>query len=100
MSKKFTPGPWRVKNERWIVATRGEYEGEILIAPAFWLTHVPEEQAANARLIASAPLLLEALEGMCTLFVVVCDLKGWTAKEYPEYAKARAAILAATGGGE
>lgn len=57
-----TPGPWRVRSGKWVVAKRGEHEGEILIAPTYWMENVPEEAAANARLIAAAPDLLEALK--------------------------------------
>jgi len=56
-----TPGPWRVKNGRWVVATRGQHEGEILIAPTYWMEAAQDEAAANARLIAAAPEMLAAL---------------------------------------
>lgn len=56
-----TPGPWLVHHEKWVIATRGVHAGEILIAPTYWMEHAKEEAAANARLIASAPDLLEAL---------------------------------------
>ena len=64
MSAKHTPGPWRVHADRWIKATRGEHEGEILAAPTYWMEGgeaVAAEGRANARLIAAAPELLEAL---------------------------------------
>lgn len=72
MSAAHTPGPWEAKTSRVIVAHRshtnfhGEtthYKGELA-----WTQPVPEREGgdvarlANARLIAAAPELLEALE--------------------------------------
>ena len=62
---KFTPGKWKIsqydESPEMIVVDNGK-EVETVIAFAYD-HHVPkEEQAANARLIAKAPELLEALE--------------------------------------
>jgi len=70
---KHTPGPWRIK---W-----GEniFGGERLVANAgshqqnFDTEKAAAENKANARLIAAAPDLLEALKA-----VVTEDGKGWT----------------------
>ena len=68
-----TPGPWRVKSDKWVIASRGEHEGEILIAPTYWMENVPEEAAANARLIAAAPMLLEELQRLVRVAQRVVD---------------------------
>jgi hypothetical protein len=89
MSAQHTPGPWRVKSERWVVATRGEHEGEILIAPTYWMEVAPDEAAANARLIAAAPDLLDC----CTK-----ALAAWTGDGPAiDLDTLRAAIAKATG---
>jgi hypothetical protein len=61
---KHTPGPWRVHCDRWVKATRGDHDGEILVAPTYWMEHVAEEAAANARLIAAAPEYHAATENV------------------------------------
>jgi hypothetical protein len=87
---KHTPGPWSVDDPHQIWAeSAGEYVAITRVED--WDT-IPREQAeANARLIAAAPELLEALKAMLT---------NW--EEAPAYgsdaaAKARAAIAKATG---
>jgi len=60
MSNGHTPGPWSIdKEERWVIH---EPEGKsgTLVVPEIYLDD--DEAIANARLIASAPDLLEALE--------------------------------------
>ena len=57
---KHTPGPWSIdKEERWVIH---EPEGKsgTLVVPEIYLDD--DEAIANARLIAAAPELLEALE--------------------------------------
>lgn len=96
MSKaKHTPGPWEVSNllrsygsvyvraDRNFVRVYDEWGSE-------------EMQLANARLIASAPELLEALEGL------LCWCQGYEADKLNPHAfshmeSARAAIAKATG---
>lgn len=80
MDKKFTPGPWKYGNLRsmkgapcWTIETdktaHPEVNYGILIATiepekssAFTFVLSEEQQEANARLIAAAPDILEALE--------------------------------------
>jgi len=60
MSNGHTPGPWSIdKEERWVIH---EPEGKsgTLVVPEIYLDD--DEAIANARLIAAAPELLEALE--------------------------------------
>ena len=56
MENKHTPGPWHVINE-WNVSGP-EYE----VANGSIMVRDDDESAANARIIAAAPDLLEALE--------------------------------------
>jgi len=63
MTNKFTPGPWI-----WGSGYRGLYgagpDNEVLDYEPYenmWLAHT-EHREANARLIAAAPALLEALQ--------------------------------------
>lgn len=61
--RKYTPGPWIEDDELgWVIPTdtRTQYGGAI--AHAYGDNE--EQQAANARLIAAAPELLEALEDL------------------------------------
>jgi hypothetical protein len=88
---KHTPGPWVVyddsndgKTNRIEIAARGKTVARIYHS-------VPEEDLPNARLIAAAPDLLEALNTW---------LKQYSAEEYedcPEVVQTRAAIAKATG---
>jgi hypothetical protein len=86
----FTPGPWAVRHEKWVIATRGEHEGEILIAPTYWMEHVPEEAAANARLIAAAPSLLTALRDLMDAVALGDDAGITAALNAAEAAEAKA----------
>lgn len=59
-----------------------------------------EEADANARLIASAPELLEALEAMINNYVALAnsgDCGNWDPEEEPQIIAARAAIAKARG---
>lgn len=81
-----TPGPWRVNGQRI------EY-GPMVAGDGFAVAKIirdPAEHKANARLIAAAPALLEALEGM---------LIPWATprQEGEAMSKARAAIAQAKG---
>jgi hypothetical protein len=103
---KHTPGPWFVPFRE-----RGNLYVEAKIRPG-WLqevaacgpTEIQGQQAANARLIAAAPELLEALKGAVTeLLAVVNSLN---AEQMPHdgddfherLGAALAAIAKATGG--
>ena len=64
MSKaKFTPGPWRtgINAQTWVVADNGT-EPTRLICRAQPKDVGAEQAAANARLIAAAPAMYEALK--------------------------------------
>lgn len=94
---KHTPGPWRINGNnmfRWIVAdsevfthsgdvNRSAYGGNMVCESV---------HKANARLIAAAPELLEALKEI----VDAADGAGWEQLD-PSFKKARAAIAKATG---
>lgn len=68
MENKFTPGPWSYVDgfdlgyttDYWVRAS-----DEVGVCE---INYSLEEANANTRLIASAPLLLEALEGMIEVF--------------------------------
>ena len=80
MSARFTPGPWSVR--RSLAPVDGAYDfaisadGSPVLAEAFGRTsdggYPPAE--ANARLIAAAPDMYEALKA-------VASLKGWDERE-------------------
>ena len=55
---KHTPGPWELAVSFPIPTVKGNGES---IARIMWISVYPEQQAANARLIAAAPELLELL---------------------------------------
>lgn len=78
----YTPGPWKAEGPR-VYADR---KGGSLIATMAWF---PGEEAANARLIAAAPELLEALR-------VLVENGGIGPESM--FDDARAAIAKATGG--
>lgn len=84
---KHTPGPWKWTGQAVTVPS-----GQRLLVNGVSLplgNHADSEEAdANARLIAAAPDLLEALKGV----VAVADRKT------DEFDRARAAIANATGG--
>ena len=57
---KHTPGPWRVVEDR-VPASLEVYSGKTAIAEC-WRRAETETELANARLIAAAPELLDALQ--------------------------------------
>ena len=67
MSAKHTPGPWFAKFEagRYVISYQGEFgpHRALAITGGF-----QPDNAANARLIAAAPELLEALQAVDVLF--------------------------------
>jgi len=88
MSAKHTPGPWSIysitfKGYHQIACAQG---GRVCQVVPF-----KDEYKANARLIAAAPDLLEALKSMCEGFSALKD------SDFPALAKARAAIAKAEG---
>ena len=79
--RKHTPGPWRYEYEP-------GFCGELIAANGTIIAEfISEPRPPNARLIAAAPELLEALQGLIT----GAEAMGWNTK------KARAAIAKATG---
>ena len=90
MNNKYTPGPWRIgtpppNGEQTVGTLNG-----LMVAVATIGAEM-EETKANARLIAAAPELLEALQSVLDNCL---DSEGLCAA----HAKARAAIAKATGG--
>lgn len=90
---KHSPGPWGIKftpdnyRHRWSISSSGGFS---LCYGDGWGCEFTEEGDANARLIAAAPDLLEALiDSVCAL--ECCG------KDYPAAEKARAAIAKARG---
>jgi hypothetical protein len=111
MNKKYTPGQWHLirsgMRDNSAVATL-EPSPPTMDEPNYWtVAHVNTlrlEWEANARLIASAPLLLEALQEAVALADKNCHAWDGKPDRTPEcqasYDKCVAAILAATGGWE
>lgn len=108
MTAQHTPGPWEqsikgydsdffVEGE-WEIAICGsdKHDGELppMIAAVTNLSLVDEEAEANARLIAAAPDLLEALQSLVDMDVAY--QRGPKVAEAIE--NARASIAKATGG--
>lgn len=58
---KHTPGPWSIKDDAVNAIEPDVMAGEFYIAQCFGHSH-HDEALANARLIAAAPELLEALQ--------------------------------------
>jgi hypothetical protein len=59
---KHTPGPWHIDAG---VIKAGDVRERVSIGIVFdWSENAPEEAAANARLIAAAPELLDALRAL------------------------------------
>lgn len=103
MDAKHTPGPWRVSEQSPTIIKQDMRmignESGVLIGSASGYTGsgffpTDEEAVANARLIAAAPELLEALEEVMSMLgsELVKDTLG-----YEWHDKARAAIAKATG---
>ena len=100
---KHTPGPWKFEKElysysgEWLISyDAGEKGRGIAIAE----TRVGSGyELGNARLIAAAPELLEALDGMLQIYGGSKDWNGIkSSTELDCISQARAAIAKATGG--
>lgn len=95
---KTTPGPWRTGEK----VPQAVYAGEDIICLCDSMSELSHgEEAANARLIAAAPELLEALQAILPIaeeyrkggeYSGSADIRDW-----PEITCARAAIAKATG---
>ena len=103
---KHTPGPWEVvnnpPNEDGSTATSiygsDQYVADVYCGYAGSKNMPNAEAAANARLIAAAPELLEALDGMIQVYGGDRDWNGPKhSTELELIAMARAAIAKATG---
>lgn len=86
---KHTQGEWKVSQDGFVISSSG-----LVIADTRAVSELSiAETEANARLIAAAPKLLEALE-----VVVECPEHGWGLKEALELQQqCKAAIAAAKG---
>ena len=92
---KHTPGPWRTKREGFsTVYVEARIDGGLIqeVAACGPTEAGRDQQEANARLIAAAPELLEALRGIMKLDEDLCSEGSIEALD-----KARAAIAKATG---
>ena len=89
MSAAHTPGPWKLKLGKGIQYTYlvADKKGQDIANWAHYPNATKAQTKANARLIASAPELLDALQG----FIEGAESMGWCTE------KARAAIAKATG---
>ncbi|MBW3095668.1 hypothetical protein [Pseudohoeflea coraliihabitans] len=106
---KHTPGPWGAERaafpvfEAYDFAIRASVgHGPVVIGEAFGratqTVYLPAE--ANARLIAAAPDLLEALEGLLAKYTELVssgDCGSWDPEKESEVIAARAAIAKAKG---
>lgn len=95
-----TPGPWSLRMTGWQTNPAAIYSprrpGAVACIPA--RTSVPlDEQSANARLIASAPDLLAALESLHSCHRAFSDNEHWTMLDDDARALAEAAIAKAKG---
>ena len=94
MEAKHTPGPWTVSQQpglRFFIVGNEEILAEVLpeVLPCTW----DDVQFANANLIAAAPELLEAAQGIARF-----DEDGYDAKEFRQtMANLKAAIRKAKG---
>lgn len=83
MTARHTPGPWE-----YMSVTKSVWSGRAICIMTGSRNHPDPEREANARLIAAAPDLLDALQGVLR----VAD------RATAEFAAARAAIAKAEGG--
>jgi len=99
----YTPGPWAIeKDSKDIVKVRAYATVATCTTAGLWdskRTQVisPEECMANARLIAAAPELLEALEAFDKAAKESTTIIGFAAKAFKLLTKTRAVIAKAKG---
>ena len=93
----FTPGPWKqARSEGYIIVDNG-IRPSTVIAHAWSVDiHKPEEWKANARLIAAAPALYEALKNLVNEIAVMGDM-GWYNEDGGFVRKAQAALALVDG---
>lgn len=104
MELKHTPGPWFAEDDDWTdgddaLITCESREGMVSVAKvegggseSGYDSYFSGEQMANAKLIAAAPELLEALQELAFLYE-----RDEGCRELTEYKRAKAAIAKATG---
>lgn len=96
---KHTPGPWRDSFDGgYYVETAHDIPGDCGLVCAVTVFAIPGRDLANARLIAAAPELLEALESVLEDFELLCNQRGIDHTLLASLDKPRAAIAKATGG--
>jgi hypothetical protein len=99
---KHTPGPWKTVARNYPIADTGDYDGcwEVLTGdpkkPIVQIWGDSDEDEANARLIAAAPDLLEALKNIVNLWDHHASAHG-DGTIFPLHVAARAAIAKAEG---
>lgn len=79
MSAQHTPGPWSLNTQYADIEVRGPAESGVLVtvmAPWGIAADGPNPQPANARLIAAAPELLEALKELSAMYASTWDRVG------------------------
>lgn len=76
MKAKHTPGPWSVKKHfsEWLIGNGRYLIAETAGSPAYLGRASAERDAANARLLAAAPELLEALNAVEGAYQCGADL--------------------------
>lgn len=103
---KYTPGPWKIckkfPHQKFIEVEHGDKHtkgaASLVIARVTCRTTWQEQQEANARLIAAAPELLEALQECVELLEFLSpEVRGGYSPD-GAYAKANSAIAKALGG--
>jgi len=93
-----TPGPWEAGHEC-ISGTVAVWAGDAMVAQVGGRRITADQSRIDARLIASAPELLEALEEAIETSDRLCAERGWVrvAEAEETLAKMRAAIARAKG---
>ena len=98
MTAQHTPKPWKPSpspfdySAEWILIESPTHDRDIADI------HIWDDQArADARLIAAAPLMLEALQALMTAYATIPGMSGLPMHDPDAWHKARDAIRAATG---
>lgn len=95
MTEKFTLGPWRIEKDRHgTINAISTNEGTGAVLYGCGCCGSPNLELANARLIAAAPELFEALHRLESAFMAHTR---WNGEPPAEILAARAAIQKATG---
>lgn len=94
---KHTPGPWRVSDHELTKPSVYGPDGVIVAQIGPW--READTSEANARLIASAPTLLEAAKALCEELPNVPTQGMAFTNFHPAWDHLEAAIAAAEGGG-